>query len=70
LTGAEWQEVLDIKNVAWDIYFLYGPDVTWSDLASYPEFFMNQIGLPEEVSPRLDGDVLGRTIGEYMKDGR
>ncbi|MGH8014749.1 MAG: hypothetical protein ACREBV_01000 [Candidatus Zixiibacteriota bacterium] len=23
LTGAEWQEVLAIDDVAWDVYFLY-----------------------------------------------
>lgn len=65
-TGAEWQEVIDIDNVAWDIYFLYGPDASWQDLPSYPEFFMNQIGLPEDVSPRLDGGVLADKLAEMI----
>lgn len=62
LTGAEWQEVINIDNVAWDIYFLYGQNATWGNLPSYPEFYMNQIGLPEDVSPRLDGDLLAKKI--------
>lgn len=70
LTGVEWQEVIDIDNVAWDVYFLYGRDVTWSDLPSYPDYFMNQIGLPEDVSPRLDGELLARKIGALMKVDR
>ena len=70
LTGAEWQEVIDIDNVAWDIYFLYGSDASWGELPSYPPFFMNQIGLPEDISPRLDGELLTNKIGELLKTGQ
>ena len=70
LTGAEWQESLNMVNIAWDIYFLYGPDAVWSELPSYPDFFMNQIGLPEDVSPRLDGDVLTEKIANMLSDKR
>jgi len=66
-TGAEWQEVIDIGNVAWDIYFLYDKNDRWGDIPSYPDFFMNQIGLPEDVSPHLDGAKLTEKIAEYMK---
>ena len=66
-SGAEWQEVIDLANVAWDIYFLYGKNDSWGDIPSYPDFFMNQIGIAEEISPRLDGDKLTKKIAEYMK---
>jgi hypothetical protein len=70
LTGAEWQEVVDINNVAWDIYFLYGPESQWGDLPTYPNFFMNQIGLPQEISPRLDGNVLSEKINAMLTEIR
>ena len=68
-TGAEWKEVIDKAEmtVAWDIYFLYGKNDSWGEIPSYPDFFMNQIGLPEDVSPHLDGDKLTEKIAEYMK---
>ena len=65
-TGAEWQEVIDIAGVAWDIYFLYDKNDSWDDIPSYPDFFMNQIGISEEISPRLDGEMLTEKIAEYM----
>jgi hypothetical protein len=67
-TGVEWQEVLDIKGVAWDIYFLYGPKARWGELPSYPEFFMNQIGLPEDISPRLDSERLSQEISKLLSE--
>ena len=67
ITGAEWQEVIDIANVAWDIYFLYGKSDRWVDMPAYPDFFMNQIGISEDISPHLDGDMLTEKIAEYMK---
>ena len=30
ISGKAWQQVLQLKGVAWDVYFLYGPDATWS----------------------------------------
>ena len=66
-TGAEWQEVIDLGSTAWDIYFLYGKNDSWADIPSYPDFFMNQIGIAEEISPRLDGEMLTEKIAEYMK---
>ncbi len=70
MTGIEWQEVLELNNVAWDIYFLYGPDASWVNLPAYPDFFMNQLGLPEDISPYLEGDLLAKKIGEFMKIDR
>ena len=37
---------------------MYGPDVVWKDAPTVPDFWMHQLGIPEEVAPRLNGDVL------------
>jgi len=34
----------DMPRPAWDVYFLYGAGVTLEDAATYPDFFMHQLG--------------------------
>lgn len=68
LTGVEWQEILGLDNVAWDIYFLYSRNSKWGETPSLPDFMMDQIGLPEDVSHHLDGEKLAVKIAEMMKE--
>jgi hypothetical protein len=60
-TGTAWQELFDLNGVAWDVYFVYGPDQMWDDKPSSPNFYMHQLGsLPRDL--RLDGDALKSDI--------
>ena len=44
LTGKLWKKVLEIKGIAWDVYFLYGAEAKWKDDAPpKPDFWMHQI---------------------------
>ena len=44
LTGKLWKRVLEIKGVAWDVYFLYGALAKWKDDAPpKPDFWMHQL---------------------------
>lgn len=70
LSGVEWAEVLDINGVAWDMYYLYGPDARWEEVPTVPGFWMHQLGIPEEVAPHLDGEKLSTKIGESINSGR
>lgn len=56
------------KGIAWDIYFLYGKNASWGDIPSYPDFWMNQLGIDESISPRLDGDLLSANLLRMMRE--
>jgi hypothetical protein len=68
ITGVEWQETLDIEQLAWDIYFLYGRDAKWEDLPDMPDYWMHQLGNLQERAPFLDGDSLKEKMGEFLKN--
>lgn len=43
LTGEVWAGVMNIGSPAWDVYFLYGPDATWSpDAPTTPAYWQHQ----------------------------
>ena len=61
-TGKLWQQTLGIPFVAWDVYFLYGPDAQWEKEPEKPAFWMHQLGL--KIAPRLDGKVFTEKLRE------
>lgn len=66
LAGKSWQEVLDIRGVAWDVYFLYGRDATWVDSPQFPDFYMHQLGrLKPEY--RLSLEPMEQKTREFLK---
>lgn len=43
ISGKAWQELLDLKGIAWDVYFLYGPDAEWGeDGPTRPDYWEHQ----------------------------
>lgn len=54
LTGLEWGKVLDLDKTAWDVYFLYGPNVKWKKKVPKPDFWMHQLSGCEDKAPFLD----------------
>lgn len=58
-----------MANVAWDMYFVYGPESHWEDVPTVPDYWMHQLGIPEDVAPRLDGTKLSAKIQEILKSG-
>ncbi len=69
LTGFEWKEAAKMKQgIAWDIYFLYGKNASWGEIPSYPDFWMNQLGIDEAISPHLDGDLLSANLFRMMRE--
>ena len=47
------------RQLAWDIYFVYAPGVSWEDAPPAPTARMHQLDLDER---HLDGDTLRGTI--------
>ncbi|MFQ5607262.1 MAG: hypothetical protein ACE5GA_04895 [Candidatus Zixiibacteriota bacterium] len=69
LTGFEWKEALDMdRGLAWDVYFLYGKNASWGEIPSNPDYWMNQLGIDPEISPRLDGELLSANIYRLMRE--
>lgn len=64
--GNLFAKALDLKGIAWDVYLLYAPGVTWnSDAPPEPTFWMHQ--LPTKTG--ADGKLLlapGRFAHEVM----
>ncbi len=51
------------RQLAWDIYFVYAPGVTWDDEPPPPTAWMHQLGTDER---HLSGSKLRRTILELL----
>jgi hypothetical protein len=63
LTGIEWKETIGLEEgVAWDMYFVYGPDATWSSVPTVPDFWTHQLAIPEDIAPRLSLERLTREM--------
>jgi hypothetical protein len=44
LTGNGWERVLKTeREMAWDVYFLYGPTARWEQEPPIPDFWMHQL---------------------------
>ncbi len=54
LTGNAWERVLNTgREMAWDVYFLYGAAAKWEGDPPLPDFWMHQLGGVTKA-PRLD----------------
>ncbi len=51
------------RQLAWDIYFVYAPGVTWEEEPPMPTQWMHQLGRDER---HLDGDALRGMIQELL----
>jgi hypothetical protein len=54
LAGNLWERVLKTgREIAWDVYLLYGADAQWEKEPPKPEFWMHQLhGVT--IAPRMD----------------
>ena len=44
LAGKRWEQVLNTqREIAWDVYLLYGPDAKWEQELPKPDFWMHQL---------------------------
>lgn len=49
VTGTTWQKVMEMQQIAWDMYFVYDESSEWNALPTKPDYFMHQLrGLPHE----------------------
>ena len=53
LTGRAWRFVLGLRRLAWDVYYVYGPEARWTDLPPKPAFWMHQ-GAESDLAPFLE----------------
>ena len=61
-TGNIWRDVLNLnRNLAWDIYFLYGKEVKWGSVPSNPNFWMHQLGGVTKA-PKLDKNIFEQQL--------
>ena len=51
--------------VAWDVYFIYGPDAVWKDSPPKPDFWMHQLIEDDELC--LDGPKFRIAVEEQLK---
>ena len=81
LAGKQWEQVLNTqREIAWDVYLLYGPDAQWEQELPKPVFWMHQLSgvtkapflntqkLTEELKGMLAKIQQKKTVGE--KDQR
>lgn len=66
ITGVEWQEALDIDQLAWDIYFLYDRHAQWEELPPTPGYWVHQLGSLRDRAPFLNGDFLNSRMNHFM----
>jgi hypothetical protein len=44
LAGKQWEQVLNTqREIAWDVYLLYGPDARWEQELPKPDYWMHQL---------------------------
>ncbi len=51
------------KKVAWDVYFLYGPDAVWKTGPPVPVFWMHQLGTDDRF---LDANKFRAAVEEQL----
>ena len=69
--GRAYGKTMDMpgRAVAWDIYFLYGPEAKWKDGAPKPDYWMHQLRTfgPER---RLDGKKMQDELAKILRKKR
>ena len=67
-TGKRWERVLKTgRFIAWDVYFLYGPDAHWEEEPPQPDYWMHQLGGVTKA-PRLDEATFRAKLSEMLKE--
>ena len=51
-------------HVAWDIYFIYGPNAVWGKTPPEPVYWMHQLGIDERC---LDGTKFRAAVAKELK---
>jgi len=69
LTGDLWQHVLGLETVAWDVYFLYGPNAEWKKQPPKPMFWMHQLGKKgtDKGAPLLDEGAFESKVKDALR---
>ncbi len=55
---------------AWDVYFVFGPNVRWQDEPPVPTYWMHQLGRAGPPELRLDGNQLARVVSGLLATAR
>jgi len=67
-TGRAFAETLDVQDLAWDVYLLYGEGAPWSDPAPSPAAWFHQLGGDRaEPSRRRSGHELAVALHETAR---
>ena len=65
VTGAAFENTLEIGEPAWDVYMAYGRGIRWTgNLPPHPTFWMHQLGVTN--APRLDPDVFAAHVNDLL----
>jgi hypothetical protein len=66
LAGNLWERVLKTqREIAWDVYLLYGADAQWDEQPPQPEFWMHQLD-GVTLAPRLDEEKFTQELKELL----
>ncbi len=65
ISGKAWQQLLDLQGVAWDVYFLYGPDAEWGDDGPVAPDYWEHQGQASRVN-WLNYDTLKAKVEELL----
>lgn len=69
-TGKLWQRVLDLEGIAWDVYFLYGPEAQWDREPTAPDFWMHQLGHARGKAPLLNKSKFESKVKDLLGEVR
>ncbi len=53
------------RTLAWDVYFLFGGQATWSDQLPQPADWMHQLAVDDR---KLDGEKLQASVEKLLKE--
>ncbi len=67
ITGSHYQDTLDIRAYAWDVWLVYGPEARWDDLLPpEPDFWQHQLsGLGTGM--RLEPEAMAAQTRKHME---
>lgn len=69
IAGKAWQDRMDMDGIAWDVYYVYGPDSSWGDSGpTSPDYWEHQLG---ELDParRLSYNRFKDKVLEMLQEG-
>jgi hypothetical protein len=68
LSGELWERVLKTeREIAWDVYMLYGPEAKWEQEPPLPDYWMHQLGGVTKA-PRLNEETFRAKLKEMLSD--